>query len=463
MIFANWWENWRIGLLSKIISILKNNNFLTLTSLIFLVLNIWNFLQSQPVVDEYDTPSYFEFSLYPSFRMQIVTGIYTILKNYYLIIGFQVLISVLSYVYLAKKLLDLFDNKVVSKIAVALIYVLANSSVIVEQNFILRSESLNNSALVFLLGTVFGFVKNASFSSFTKVCMAVIFLAGTRAVSSLSVFIFFIFFLIIYNRKTLLQRKYFITIIITVGFNLFFVLTALSSNISKVYTTSSIINERLWINPDWRDQIVEDGFPLQSREIWIDYRDSDKGLPPDQAVINSLEFRNWSNQGNENYLYNFMVKNLDYTFIGPVCLSCLNSDFTFRQTILSGWSQGTDEIRNNYSLQELFTTRTLFWPDKPEYAYIVVLLFFVFLVVISLIVIIKNNNEESDILKIISLFLIYIFVYSYISWWLGSKENDMSRHQLNSAIGIRMLLVFTFLSLTDKLRKNLIKPRNIKI
>lgn len=462
MIFANWWENWRIGLLGKK-TILKNNKFLTLTSLIFIALNIWNFFQSQPVVDEYDTTSYFEFSLYPSFRMQIVTGIFTILKNYYLIIGFQVLISVLSYVYLAKKLLDLFDNKIVSKIAVALIYVLANSSVVIEQNFILRSESLNNSALVFLLGTVFGYVRNASFISFTKVCMAVIFLAGTRAVSSLSVFVFFIFFLIIYNRKTLLQRKYFITVIIAVGFNLFFVLTALSSNISKVYTTSSIINERLWINPDWRDQIVEDGFPLQSRDIWIDYRDSDKGLPPDQAVINSVEFRNWSNQGNENYLYNFMVKNLDYTFIGPVCLPCLNSDFTFRQTILSGWSQGTDEIRNNYSLQELFTTRTLFWPDKPEYAYIVVLLFFVFLVIISLIVIIKNNNKELDILKIISLFLIYMFVYSYISWWLGSKENDMSRHQLNSAIGIRILLVFTFLSLTDKIRKNLIKPRNIKI
>jgi hypothetical protein len=158
----------------------------------FLAFNIWNLFLGQPVVDEYDTPSYFEFSLYPSFRMQIVTGIYTILKNYYLIIGFQVLISVLSYVYLAKKLLDLFDNKIISKIAVVLIYVLANSSVIIEQNFILRSESLNNSALVFLFGTIFGYVRNSSFNSFTKVCMAVIFLAGTRAVSSISVFVFFI-------------------------------------------------------------------------------------------------------------------------------------------------------------------------------------------------------------------------------------------------------------------------------
>jgi hypothetical protein len=449
--------------LSKILPILKNNKFLTLASLIFLALNIWNFFQGQPVVDEYDTPSYFEFSLYPSFRMQIVTGIYTILKNYYLIIGFQVLISVLSYVYLAKKLLDLFDNEIISKIAVVLIYVLANSSVIIEQNFILRSESLNNSALVILFGTMFGYVKDAGFSSFTKVCLAVIFLAGTRAVSSFSVFVFFIFFLIIFNGRTFLKRKYLIIGMITVGFNLFFVLTASSTNTSKVYTTSSIINERLWINPDWKDQIVEDGFPLQSRNIWIDYRASNKGLPPDQAVINSVEFKNWSNQGNENYLYRFMVKNLDYTFLGPVCLPCLNSDFTFRQTILSGWSQGTDEIRNNYSLQELFTTRTLFWPDKPEHAYIVVLFFFVFLVIISLIVMIDFNDKEFDILKIASLFLIYIFVYSYLSWWLGSKENDMSRHQLNSAIGIRILLVFTFLSFVDKIWDKLIKYRNIKI
>jgi hypothetical protein len=429
----------------------------------FLAFNIWNLFQGQPVVDEYDTHSYFEFSLYPSFRMQIVTGIYTILKNYYLIIGFQVLISVLSYVYLAKKLLDLFDNEIISKIAVVLIYVLANSSVIIEQNFILRSESLNNSALVFLFGTIFGYVRNASFNSFTKVCMAVIFLAGTRAVSSFSVFVFFIFFLIIFNGRTFLKRKYFIIGMITVGFNLFFVLTASSTSTSKVYTTSSIINERLWINPDWKDQIVEDGFPLQSRNIWIDYRASNKGLPPDQAVINSVEFKNWSNQGNENYLYSFMAKNLDYTFIGPVCLPCLNSDFTFRQTILSGWSQGTDEIRNNYLLQELFTARTLFWPDQPEYAYIVVLLFFVFLVMINVSLLRKFTDKEIEKLKITSLFLIYIIIYSYVSWWLGSKENDMSRHQLNSAIGIRILLVFTFLSFVDKVWGNLIKPINTKI
>jgi hypothetical protein len=158
-----------------------------------------------------------------------------------------------------------------------------------------------------------------------------------------------------------------------------------------------------------------------------------------------------------------MAKNLDYTFIGPVCLPCLNSDFTFRQTILSGWSQGTDEIRNNYLLQELFTARTLFWPDQPEYAYIVVLLFFVFLVMINVSLLRKFTDKEIEKLKITSLFLIYIIIYSYVSWWLGSKENDMSRHQLNSAIGIRILLVFTFLSFVDKVWGNLIKPINTKI
>ena len=67
----------------------------------------------------------------------------------------------------------------------------------------------------------------------------------------------------------------------------------------------------------------------------------------------------------------------------------------------------------------------------------------------------RLNQENIDNLKIISLFVIYILSYSYVSWWLGSKENDMTRHQLNSAIGIRVLIIFVAILVTDKIIKKI--------
>jgi hypothetical protein len=256
----------------------------------------------------------------------------------------------------------------------------------------------------------------------------------------------------------MLEKKYLLMGIGAIALNVFFVFTATSTETSRIYTTSSIINERLWVNPDWRDEVVNSGYSIQSRYVWEESRNANMGLPPDQAVIDSVQFKQWWNKGNENFLYEFMVRNLDYTLIGPACLPCLYDEFTFRQTIFSGWSQGTDEVRNNISLQNVLTTKTFFWPERPEYAYFVVLIFFLLLIVICIMIIWRFNQENIDILKIISLFLSYILSYSYVSWWLGSKENDMTRHQLNSAIGIRVLIIFVAILITDKLIKK-VRPK----
>jgi len=434
------------------------NKFVIVATIIFSIINFWNLSKGKPVFDDYDTPSYFELSLYPSFRMQIVTLIYSTLGSHYLIIGFQVLFSVLAFIYLATQIKKLVESKVIGYTSVVLIYILASSSVVTEQNFILRSESLNNSAFIFLFGTLFGYTRHRNFSNFSKVLLAIVILAGTRAVSSLSGLIFLILFFILFNRQKMLERKYLLMGIGAIALNVFFVFTATSTETSRIYTTSSIINERLWVNPVWRNEVINGGYSIQSRYVWEESRNANTGLPPDQAVIDSVQFKQWWDKGNENFLYEFMVRNLDYTLIGPACLPCLYDEFTFRQTIFSGWSQGTDEVRNNISLQNVLTTKTFFWPERPEYAYFVVLIFFLLLIVICIMIIWRFNQENIDILKIISLFLIYILSYSYVSWWLGSKENDMTRHQLNSAIGIRVLIIFVAILITDQLIKK-VRPK----
>jgi hypothetical protein len=129
--------------------------------------------------------------------MQIMTIIYSTLVNETLIVIFQVVVSVFSFIYLAQKFLSIFDSKIVGNFAVLALYTLGLSSVVVEQNYKLLSESLNNSGLVLLFGAMLGYVKNMNFRNYKVVILAILFLAGTKAVSSLSILIFFILFLVI--------------------------------------------------------------------------------------------------------------------------------------------------------------------------------------------------------------------------------------------------------------------------
>ena len=176
---------------------LRKNTFFVLSSIIFSLINLRNIFYGNPIFDDYDSPAYFTFTLYPSARMQIMTIIYSTLVNETLIVIFQVVVSVFSFIYLAQKFLSIFDSKIVGNFAVLALYTLGLSSVVVEQNYKLLSESLNNSGLVLLFGAMLGYVKNMNFRNYKVVILAILFLAGTKAVSSLSILIFFILFLVI--------------------------------------------------------------------------------------------------------------------------------------------------------------------------------------------------------------------------------------------------------------------------
>lgn len=428
-------------------------------SIALISINIVNLYRGEPIFDEYDSPSFFQFTFYPSFRMQIVTFIYSTFNNHWMIIVFQVLISTLSWIYLASRMLIQFDNKTINRMSVLFLYILATSTVIVEQNYILRSESLNNSALVFLIGALLAYFQKSSYSNFVVLNISVLFLAGTRAVSSISVFILYILFILLMRKSIFVGSKYLVTTLLALVINIFFIFTATSTSISQVYTTSSIINERLWINSEWRQEIIDNGFPIQSRKIWENYREINKGLPPDQAVINSSEFQKWWTKNNDNFLFEFMLRNVDYSIVGPLCLPCLDGNYSFRSTILSGWSQGTDEVRNNINLQSLLSVRTFFWPERTERAYIVVLSFVILIFLYHFIRILNSSLHDIRDIKFIGLISVYILSYSYISWWLGSKENDMTRHQLNAAVGIRIILIYLFILLCNELIRNYSKRR----
>jgi hypothetical protein len=228
----------------------------------------------------------------------------------------------------------------------------------------------------------------------------------------------------------------------------FFFVNVLSSDITKTLTTSGTINNRLIFAENWKSQLVESGYPEKAFRTFEDYSKSNLGLPPDQAVVNLAEFKDWWRNGGDSFLLSFTAKNLDYAILAPVALPFFSEDLNFRKSILSGWSQGTDLTNEYKGFQNSILERTLFWPDEPEKAYLA-LAISVFILGVSLLLLNASGRtvEFSFFVQIIILMLFW----SYLNWWFGSKPADMARHNLSAAILFKLIPLISLILSVDKL------------
>jgi len=121
-----------------------------LISTIYLVFRIVNATLVAPFYDEFDSPQYFSFSFFPSFRTHGITLIYSILKDEFLITIFQAFVGSLVWLYLWISIIRLFSNKFLQVVFTFLYFVLASSSVVIEHDSTLLSESLAISSTIFL-------------------------------------------------------------------------------------------------------------------------------------------------------------------------------------------------------------------------------------------------------------------------------------------------------------------------
>jgi hypothetical protein len=421
--------------------------------------------KTEPTANAYDSPSYFNFELFPAFRMQLITLPYFLLEEPGRIVTFQTLISAISWLILALAIMYFFNFSPISILSLPALFILASSSVVLEHNYILASESLNNSAVVILVASAIYYFKSKSTKALIFISTAFVFVAGTKSAAAMAILlvamVFYLIFILI-NRSLDLKE---VTIIsATVLFIIFFAATALSSDITKTLTTSGTINNRIWLDEDWRDQILKSGYPSSAREIWETYTQENLGSPPDQAVVDSPEFIRWWDNSGENFLNIFMLRNLDYSFVGPFCLPCLNDNFKFDKTLVAGWGVGTNEIRNYASLQSSELSRTLFWPTKPENSYLAIGVIS-FLIMTALLIGVFSKSQLSGALSGSYLILLgFVISYSLISWWFGSKPADMTRHQLAGALTLRVLAFISLvyiLSMLFQLTKSLFYKERI--
>ena len=420
-----------------------------LISTIYSVFRIVNATKVSPFYDEFDSPQYFSFSFFPSFRTHGITLIYSILKDEFLITIFQAFVGSLVWIYLWMSIIRLFSNKYLQVVFTFLYFVLASSSVVIEHDSTLLSESLAISSTIFLFATSIEYFlgeKKYSQKSIYFFGLGILWFLSTKSSNSL-IFPLLGSILIITAFQKLKYRKLVLSGLIFIIFGLFFLANSLASDITKTLTTSGTINNRLVFVERWKNELLDSGYPERAFSVWNDFSQDNLGLPPDQAVVNLPEFKTWWKNGGESYLLKFTLSNPDYALLAPIALPIFSDDLNFRKTLLSGWSQGTDLTSEYKGFNKSLVTRTLFWPDEPEKAYLAfsIALFITGISLLSLLI--MNYSKEFNLI-IVSFIL--ILIWSYLNWWFGSKPVDMARHNLSAAVMLKVISLFAVSIAFDK-------------
>lgn len=427
----------------------KNIIILSLISSVYFFYRVANSLIVDSLYDEYDSPNYFILSFFPSIRPHGITIFYSIIKNEAAISVFQASVGALAWLFLWLSILLQIRNVSSKFLFTILFFILASSSVVVEHDSAMMSESLSISATVFLFASAINLRSQTTVESLNPIYIfsfGIIWFLSTKATNAL-LFVPLAIILVLVIYKKLSKTKFFQLFFVFTLFGTFLFISVLSSDGTQSLTTSGTINNRLVLVPEWKNQLIESGYPLSALSIWESYSQQNLGMPPDQAVVSSPEFKEWWAKGGDSYLLKFTFKNLDYAIFAPVVLPMFSDNLNYKKTLLSGWSQGTDLTYEYSEFKNSLLKRTFYWPDEPERAYLSLSITFL-MIGISLLLFSKLNQTKE--ISIILISVVLTIFWSYLNWWFGSKPADMARHNLSAAILFKIIAVYAITLSLDK-------------
>jgi len=432
---------------AKIISIL-----IFVSSRLYLVLN------ENIIYDYYDSIYYFNFELFNSFRLPIITLIYSSLQNYTSIVIFQSIFSSLCWVLLIYVGNNLFNYRASKLIFSSTLIFFSYSQIILIRDFHILSESLTLSTSILLFASTLN-LKSNNYMSNLYFILSLLLFSGIKSASSvagLSILLIYVLYLIVTQKNQIKNLKLLIPIVLTSFLMLNFVHSTLSSNISAQLNTSALINFRLWGNESWKDYLLDSRYPPELRTIWRDRQEYNLGQTPDQGVINESIYQKWWNEGGNAFLVRFMIDHPIYTFAGPFILPELNSRTDYSYTLIHAWAQ---DPRVNPELIKFDLPTNLLWQEERLLAYASVVVFLSIIGIYFFVSQLRISSFDSAISFRLFAVLIVIFFWSYFSWWFGSKPGgDILRHQEMPAVILRIVFIICLIQFIDakvKSRKTL--------
>jgi hypothetical protein len=428
----------------------KNLVIIGIISLLYFLYRVANSLIVDSLFDDYDSPNYFKLSFFPSIRTHGITLFFSLIKNESLISVFQAAVGALVWIYLWLSILFKIRNMILKVLFSILFFILASSSVVVEHDSAMMSESLSISSTIFLFSSAINLKKESVKNSSVEVyifAFAIIWFMSTKATNSL-IFIPLATIMIFISYRKLSTLRFFQLFCSFSVLATFLFLSVLASDATQSLTTSGTINNRLIFVPEWKEQLMKTGYPESAFITWERFSQENLGLPPDQAVVSLPEFEKWWEQGGDSYLLNFTLRNPNYALIAPVALPLFSENFNYKKTLLSGWSQGTDLTFDYAQFNNSLLMRTFLWPDEPEKAY---LLLSVTFLTIGLSLAFLNKFNFTNEFSIIIFSIILTVFWSYLNWWFGSKPADMARHNLSAAILFKIIAIYAITVSIDKI------------
>jgi hypothetical protein len=428
----------------------KNIVFLSLIGSAYFIYRVANSLIVDTLYDEYDSPNYFNLSFFPSIRTHGITIFFSIIKNEAAISVFQASVGALAWLFLWRSILFQIKNIGSKFLFSILFFILASSSVVIEHDSAMMSESLSISSTVFLFGSAINLRSQTNMKSLNSIYIfsfGIIWFLSTKATNAL-LFVPLAIILVFVIYRKVSKTKFFQLFLAFSFLGTFLFVSVLSSDGTQSLTTSGTINNRLVFVPEWKNQLIESGYPESALSIWERFSQQNLGLPPDQAVVSSPEFKEWWEKGGDSYLLKFTLKNPDYAILAPIALPIFSDNLNYKKTLLSGWSQGTDLTYDYSEFKNSLLKRSFYWPDEPEKAYL--LLSITFLMIGFSLLLFGRLNLTKEITIIIISIMLTIF-WSYLNWWFGSKPADMARHNLSAAILFKIIAIYAISLSLDKL------------
>lgn len=311
------------------------------------------------------------------------------------------------------------------------------------------SESLTLSSAIILATLVLGFDKN-KVSHHISLIIVLLFFSGIKSTNSIiGLFIYFtyIIYFIFSDKKTFKLRIIFISLILSAPVMINFVHSSISSNITAQLTTSSIINFRIWGNSEWKEYLLAQEFPPQLRTIWRDRQEYNIGETPDQGVVNEDIYQSWWNSNGNRFLITFMIDHPEYTILGPIFLPILNPKTDYSHTLIHGWAQ---DPRSNSTIIDYDLPTDVLWPQERLWSYVLIFLILTTIpIYILLTPVFGNTPPNLGVNRIISVF-IFLILWSYFSWWFGSKPGgDILRHQEMPSILMRLVFIICIFKILE--------------
>jgi len=444
------------------IAVLKCISLLLAITLALLKVSI--VIKTTPIIDVFDTPSFFNFKITGGIRMPGITFIYSVLERYESIALFQTLVSSISWISLSQVIFKLKFNPYISFISSLLILMLGFSDQVVFLDGLMNAESLNVSFLVlFISACILFYTKKGTF--YILLCIISMGLyASVKSINGISILVpatFFIFYLLKTNKLSNKFSNFVVIYTLFTGIFSAYLFTKIDA--TPIMNTSALINQRLWNVESWKGYTLQKGFPIEGRSTYLRFLNRNLGLAPDRAVSEQPDYKKWYSNGGDKFIVNFMLSHPDYLLFAPLALSVYSEKLDLSTSIWGGAARGVLNYEGvNEDLVIKWPGLKFFWNENRTLSYF---FFSIFLTVIgvSLLYSKKLTHAQKEFNSFIALLLIFAFEISYLSWWFGSTPSDIGRHQFPFGVLIRVLFILSIMQISQLIFERLsvrTKPLN---